>query len=174
MHKLDFDISFCRFTFLKTKGQSTWEKHFKPQKPLSWLNQAPQSICSLPSQLNSSCTGSGLLQTESQEVSCKPPALSTPRPPPPGPPAVCLLMASPGRGQHRCLLPPGSLLQLHRVSFPLNFMVFCSSLITPAIFYFLIIEYIVSLLPEHKTLRTRIVLSISLYQKTKKSAEDYF
>lgn len=67
---VDFAISFCRFTFLKTKGSKYMEKHLKPQKPLSQRNQPPQYICKLPSQLNSSYTLSGLQQTPPQEASC--------------------------------------------------------------------------------------------------------
>lgn len=112
-------ISFCRFTFLKTKGQSTWEKHLKSQKPLSWQNQPPQYICSLPSQLNSSYTGFGQQQTKPQEVSCKP--LSFPSPPPPCPTAAPLESLC---VQRTMQVPPVplSLLQLQVISFPLDFM----------------------------------------------------
>lgn len=122
----------------------------RPQKPLSWQNQPPQCICSLPSQLSSSYTCSGLQQTEPQEASCRCSELSLPSP-------TCSVCVSlPPHTEDSAGAPPTlSLLQWEVAPFPRNFMALCSSLMTLVIFIFFCncIQYIIStglLNPEGK------------------------
>lgn len=126
-------ISFCRFTFLKTKGQSTWEKHLKPQKPLSQRNQPPQYICKLLPSLIPLTHSLGYNRLYPR----RPPAnaLSFPSP--------SCTPAQPAPAMHLpCRRPRDASSSTEPLSaasdiFPLNFMAFCPSLLMLRSFCFL-------------------------------------